>query len=183
MPAKSPNEADSNFAYYFRESLSVVTNSYLKAGAEGNNRVLLYEPPVKLQRKSGEPLYIAITQTYKLEENSDGFKARTTSYSYEIMVKKAGGNLETVAEFHWHPATTKKLRWPHVHVKGYSAEGELDRKHFPTARLSIEDFLKFLIRDFGVVPRLAYEEWREILMRNKREFIAHASWLHYGPLI
>jgi hypothetical protein len=182
VPAKNPNQADSEFAYYFRESLSVVTNSYLTAGREADERVLLYEPPVKLERKRGDPLYMAVTQTYRISEVAGQYKASTTSYSYELLVKK-DGNLETIAEFHWHPDTTRNLKWPHVHIKGNSAEGELDRKHFPTARLAIEDFLRFLIRDFEVRPRLAHTEWKEILTRNKREFVDGASWLYWKPLI
>jgi hypothetical protein len=179
---RSRNEADNDFAYYFRESLSVVTNSFLTASAEGDERVLLYEPPVKLQRKQGDPLFLAVTQTYKLSPSDDGFKAKTSSYSYELLVKK-DGQFETIAEFHWHPDTTKKLKWPHVHIKGNSAEGDLSRKHFPTARIAVEDFLRFLIRDFDVMPRLEYAEWKEILTRNKREFVANASWLAYKSLI
>ncbi len=182
MPAKSANQADNDFAYFFRESLSVVTNSYLTAGREGNQRVLLYEPPVKLERKGGDPLYMAVTQTYLISPASGGFKAKTTSYSYELMVKK-DGNLQTIAEFHWHPDTTGNLKWPHLHVKGNTAEGELGRRHFPTARVAIEDFLRFLIRDFDVRPRLAYAVWKEILTRNKREFVDSASWLYWKPLI
>jgi hypothetical protein len=182
VPAKSANEADANFAYFFRESLSVLTNSYLTGRREGNKRVLLYEPPVKLERKGGDPLYMAVTQTYSLSQVDAGYKARTTSYSYELLVRKDGTFL-TIAEFHWHPDTTPNPKWPHVHVKGNSAEGELDRKHFPTARLSIEDFVRFLMRDFDVKPRLAYADSKEILTRNKREFVAGASWLCYKPLI
>ena len=182
MPAKSASEAESNFAYYFRESLSVVTNAYLKAAIEGDKRVLLYEPPVRLQRKSGDSLYLTVTQTFLISDTNGQFKAKTTSYSYALLVKK-NGNFETIAEFHWHPDTTPKLRWPHVHIKANSAEGDLHRKHFPTARVALEDFIKFLIRDFGITPRLAYDDWKEILTRNKREFMAHASWLHWEPLI
>jgi hypothetical protein len=182
VPAKNANQADNDFAHYFRESLSVVTKSYLTAGRERDERVLLYEPPVKLERKSGDPLYMAVTQTYRISEIDGQFKAKTTSYSYELLVKKDGA-LETIAEFHWHPDTTRNLKWPHVHIKGNTVEGELDRKHFPTARLAIEDFLRFLIRDFDVKPRLAYAEWKEILSRNKREFVNGASWLYWKPLI
>jgi hypothetical protein len=182
VPAKNPSQADNEFAYYFRESLSVVTNSYLTAGRERDERVLLYEPPVKLERKRGDPLYMAVTQTYRISGAEGKFKAKTTSYSYELLVKK-DGLLETIAEFHWHPDTTNNLKWPHMHIKGNSAEGELDRKHFPTARLAIEDFLRFLIRDFEVSPRLSHSEWKEILTRNKREFVDGASWLYWKPLI
>jgi len=182
VPAKNANDADNNFAYFFRESLSVVTNSYLTGRREGDKRVLLYEPPVKLERKGGDPLSMAVTQTYLISGVNGGFKAKTTSYSYELMVKK-DRNLETIVEFHWHPDITPKLKWPHVHIKGNTAEGELGRKHFPTARLAVEDFLRFLIRDFDVKPRLSYAVWKEILTRNKREFVANASWLDWKPLI
>jgi pimeloyl-ACP methyl ester carboxylesterase len=33
------------------------------------------------------------------------------------------------------------------------------------------------------MPRLKYEVWKEILTRNKREFVASASWLDWKPLI
>jgi len=68
VPAKNANEADNDFAYFFRESLSVVTNSYLTGRREGNKRVLLYEPPVKLERKGGDPLYMGVTQTYLISK-------------------------------------------------------------------------------------------------------------------
>ncbi len=182
MPAKNPSDANKDFAHYFRESLSVVTNSFLTAAAEGQERVLLYEPPVKLQRKQGDPLFLSVTQTYRLDSRAGGFKATTTSYSYELSVKK-DGKLEIIVAFHWHPAKTAKLKWPHVHIRGNTAEGDLGRKHFPTARISVEDFLRFLIRDFEVKPRLEYVLWKEILTRNKKEFVANASWLDWKPLI
>ena len=182
MPARNPGEADNNFAYFFRESLSVVTSAYLQAAREGDRRVLLYEPPVKLQRKAGDPLFLAVTQTYTIIQENGQYRAKTTSYSYELLVKK-DQSFQTIAEFHWHPLATPNLKWPHVHIKGNTAEGELDRKHFPTARLAVEDFIKFLIRDFGVTSRFPYAQWKEILTRNKREFMASASWLHWEPLI
>jgi hypothetical protein len=182
VPTKNRNEADSNFAHFFRESLSVVTNVVITAGREGDERVLLYEPPVRLQRKEGDPLFLSVTQTYRISPDGRGFKATTTSYSYELSAKKES-RMEIIAAFHWHPGKTAKLKWPHVHIRGNTAEGDLGRKHFPTARISIEDFLRFLIRDFGVKPRLEYDVWKEILTRNKREFIAHASWLDWKPLI
>jgi hypothetical protein len=146
----------------------------------GDERILYYEPPVKLNRSGGDDLYLVVTQTYRITSTDDGFKANTTSYNYELWCKK-DRELETIVEFHWHP--TEEVKWPHVHVTGNSPEGALDRKHFPTARLSLEDFLRFLIRDFDVRTIVPYATWKEILTRNKREFVASASWLYYKPLI
>lgn len=182
MAARNPKEAENNFAYYFRESLSVVTDAYLLAARDGERRILLYEPPVKLERKSGLPLYLAVTQTYKIVSTDGGYKAQSTSYTYELYVKK-GGDLENVLEFHWHPETTANLRWPHLHVNADGPDGDLRRTHFPTARTAIEDFLRLLIRDFEVKPRLPYSEWKEILTRNKKAFSDSATWLCWKPLI
>ncbi|MGA2537983.1 MAG: hypothetical protein ABSF53_18365 [Terracidiphilus sp.] len=182
MPGKNANLADSNFAHYFRESLSVVTNKVLTAGRDGNVRLLLYEPPVKLERKSGNALFMAITQSYEIVPFEKEFKAKTTSYTYEPLGQGDQG-LETIVEFHWHPGQTTNLKWPHLHVKANGVDGGLGRVHFPTGRFAIEDYLKLLIRDFGVKPRLPYEQWKEILTRNKREFSASASWLYWKPLI
>lgn len=155
----------------------------MKAVAQGDKRLLLYEPPVRLQRKDGDPLFLSIAQTYLITSLTTGqYKARTTSYSYSLLVKKAD-DFEVILEFHWHPEHTRNLKWPHVHINGNTPEGELKRKHFPTARLSIEDFIRFLVRDFGIKPRMEHDEWKAILTRNKAAFVDHASWLHWKPLI
>jgi hypothetical protein len=180
VPAKNKNDAHNNFARSFRESLSVVTKSALHMRIRGDERVLYYEPPVKLQRHGGDSLYLTIVQTFRTVETGDGFRVSTTSYIYELLVKH-GQELETIAEFHWHP--NEEVEWPHVHVKGNSAEGALDRKHFPTGRLSLEDFIRFLMRDFDVRAIVTHATQKEILTRNKREFVANASWLYYKPLI
>jgi hypothetical protein len=94
---------------------------------------------------------------------------------------KRDRELAAIVEFHWHPS--KEVKWPHVHVTGNSPEGALERKHFPTARISLEDFLRFLIRDYDIKALPPYATWKEILTRNKREFVTNASWLYYEPLI
>lgn len=180
MPAKNKNDAHNNFARYFRESLSVITKSVLQMRIRGDERALYYEPPVKLQRKDGDPLYLSVIQTYLTVETDEGFKVKTTSYIYELLVKQ-GQEFGTLVEFHWHP--NEEVEWPHVHITGNSPEGALDRKHFPTARLSLEDFIRFLMRDFDIKAIVAHAIEREILTRNKREFVANASWLFYKALI
>jgi len=184
MPSRTASEADRQFTYFFRESLSVITNAFLLANAEASHRILIYEPPVRLQRKAGDPLFLAVTQTYSLVQTQDRqFKANTTGYMYEVLVKRNSTELETIFEFHWHPQTTPRLRWPHLHVIGNTHDGDIARVHFPTARLAIEDFIRLLIRDFGVKPRLPYEDAKKILTKNKKALMESASWLHWEPLI
>ena len=82
-----------------------------------------------------------------------------------------------------HPESTPKLKWPHMHINANTFDGDTSRVHFPTAWVCIEDFVKVLIRDFGIKPRLPYAVRREILVRNKAAFMANASWRYWEPLI
>jgi hypothetical protein len=130
-----------------------------------------------------EPAYLSITQTYQVVEVADlAFKANSTSYSYGLLVKQ-NNNFHELVEFHWHPESTPKLRWPHLHVIANSQDGDLSRVHFPTGRLSIEDFIRLLIRDFHVAPKMPYDEWKKLLTKNKTAFCENASWLYWKPLI
>ena len=170
MPGRNASEADSNFALYFRESLSVITNSFLLGYTEGNRSLLTYREPVKLTRKSGDPLYVNVTQTYLIVQSGDGeYKANSTAYIYTVL-GKFGNNLSEILEFHWHPTDTPKLKWPHLHVNGNTADGDVSRVHFPTGRLAVEDFIRILVRDFDVKMWLPYDEAKRILTKNKRAF-------------
>ena len=185
MAGRNAGEADSKFAYFFRESLSVLTGSFLLGASEGNERILVFRAPVRLERKGESyPLYMSVVQTYTVIASRDGqFKVKTTSYIYSLL-SKCNGEIREVLEFHWHPKSTPKLKWPHLHILGTLHSDEDIRKvHFPTARFCIEDFIRLLIRDFGVKPRLTHSVWREILTRNKQAFMDSASWLHWESLI
>jgi hypothetical protein len=62
----------------------------------------------------------------------------------------------------------------------------------PHAKICIEDFVRLLIRDFGVRPRLPREEWKKLLAENKSSFAKHATlaiqpldlslWIQTDPL-
>jgi hypothetical protein len=148
-----------------------------------DRRILLYDPPVKITRKHGAlPMYLSITQTYRVVPSPDrGTRANTTGYSYGLYAKP--NNEEPIVEFHWHPESTPKLKWPHMHVIANSKHGELDRVHFPTARICIEDFIRLLVRDFGVETRFPYEQCKRILTKNKAAFVEKSSWIFWEPLI
>lgn len=183
MPKRNA-DADTNFAYYFRESLSVLTAAYLLANQEKDCRILLYDEPVKVARKHGaEPLYLSITQTYRVVVAQDGSnRANSTGYSYGLLIKQ-NGEFHVIVEFHWHPDDTPNLKWPHLHVIANSKDGELSRVHFPTARICIEDFIRLMIRDFDIKARFPYDEYKRILTKNKAAFVENASWLAWKPLI
>jgi hypothetical protein len=106
-----------------------------------------------------------------------GYKAHSTSYYYAVLAEEEHVRREILA-FHWHPETTRKLQWPHLHVIPENDDARIPYIHFPTGRCPIEDFIYMLIRDLKVRARMPYDEWRRILVKNKGEFVKSATWLH-----
>lgn len=47
-------------------------------------------------------------------------------------------------------------------------------RHIPTARVSIERVVRFLIAELGAVP--VTPTWDAVLRRNEREFASRCSW-------
>jgi hypothetical protein len=179
LPGKTAAEAAEYFHNHFRESLSVITDTYLNGIRREDEHLLLFEPPPRLQRKAGKPVFLNILQTFKtVPMEGSGFRAHTTSYHYSIAEKESEAGEYGIFAYHWHPRLTPKLKWPHLHVLPSTSDSFINhRVHFPTARICIEDFVRLLIRDFGVRPRLPHEEWKKLLAENKSSFAKHATWL------
>jgi hypothetical protein len=76
---------------------------------------------------------------------------------------------QDIVAYHWHP-NDSDLRSPHMHV------ADVPRVHFPTSRVSLEDFIVMTIRYYDVRPRLRHAEWTAILEKNKRAFEESATW-------
>lgn len=188
MPGRTAPEAANFFHQHFAESLSVITDAYLKALRVDDNYLLLYDPLPRVETTHGGVLYLDILQTFVTSATADGgFRAHTTSYQYVVMENNTESNDHGVVSYHWHPDRTTKLRWPHLHVVPRDQDAYVGpRVHLPTARVSIEDFVFLLIRDFHVRPRFAYAEWKKILTTNKTSFVTYAHWWAYAmnqPLI
>ena len=44
----------------------------------------------------------------------------------------------------------------------------------PTGRIAVEDVIRFLIEDFGVIP--AKENWDEVLDEGREQFRSFRTW-------
>jgi hypothetical protein len=71
--------------------------------------------------------------------------------------------------YHWHPDESN-VRYPHLHVAC------APRVHFPTARVSLERFIRMLINYYGIEPILAESRWKDTLEKNNRAFDKMATW-------
>lgn len=172
MPGKSPKEAIDNFARYFKESLSCVTESWVTAFQESRNLYkITCDPPANLTKRDGGNLFLIATQVLSAvpDPNTAGqFKAKTREYSYRLVAEKSIAAPDIVA-YHWHP-NDSDLRTPHLHVAA------VPRAHFPTSRVCLEDFIEMLIRYYDVKPQMKHAQWTAILEKNKAAFEKMATW-------
>ncbi|HXO35621.1 MAG TPA: hypothetical protein VN901_25055 [Candidatus Acidoferrales bacterium] len=144
MAGKTPKEAIDNFANYFKESLSCVTEQWITAFQESRNLFkLTCNPPAKLNKRAGGNLFLIATQvltTVTDPANEGCFKAKTREYSYRLVETEDIAAADIVA-YHWHP-NDSEVRTPHLHIPAHP------RVHFPTSRVCLEDFILMLIKYF-----------------------------------
>lgn len=121
-----------------------------------------------------------VPHTKKPEE-----KVTTAEYSYAYGF---GENLDEgwLVRYDYVPEMTerdkeKKYEYPvgHVHFNGHSEaydafemEGkkQLDRLHFPTKRISLEDFIEHLVVEMGVSTKFGKDGARRVLAESRKRF-------------
>ncbi len=97
---------------------------------------------------------------------------KTVAYHYTL------GETESheILSYQWHPNVPGSVSFPHLHLQYGALLGrpEFERAHLPTGRVTLEDFVRLLIADFGVSP--ARDDWKQALEESRREFESDRSW-------
>jgi hypothetical protein len=96
----------------------------------------------------------------------------TQEYIYNVSDSEESH--EYLFAWHWHPTYRPDC---HLHVKAMLAnEMGLTKKHLPTARVSFEEVLWFLIDEFDVFPAKEPDECRAILEDTRTRHERHRHW-------
>jgi hypothetical protein len=82
---------------------------------------------------------------------------RVTDYSYQVI---RGDGRELLA-YQWHPIGQSWMTEPHLHLGGMLSGFDMSKAHLPTAQVSLQSFLRFLILDLEVEP--LRPDWRLVL--------------------
>ncbi len=175
MAGRTPRQAATNFITPVQRALSCVTNARIDTPSgydptEKHALVVNGGAPVTVQTDKHVSLGVSVLQNYRIVESDDDrgpWKVKTTMYAYTLHDDQ--GN-EIVA-YHWHPGIGP--RYPHVHFRA-SLRPEVAKAHFPTGRVSLEQFLRLLIVDFKVEPRRA--SWKNILSETQATFEKWRTW-------
>jgi len=130
--------------------------------------------PVSLDGPATIGLFMA--HRYDVVPSGDArvpWRVHSREYIYELTSR----DRRCLLRWDWHPdgqAGEQPVRWPHLHLRGYTEPVDLSHGHVPTGRVSLEAVVRYAVCDLGVVPRRA--DWAAILDQHERAFVAARSW-------
>jgi hypothetical protein len=139
---------------------------------ENGIRVLSVKSGERFKVKSSPPRYLVIAIRYKIIQaggHLGPWKASNLAYNYTLYDED-----ETeVLAYHWHP----NVGPPTTHLHLYQASGAvayLAKRHMPTERISVEEFLRFVIEELRVQP--IRNDWSDILKSNYQLHRRYRTW-------
>jgi len=178
VPGKNPAEAVREYIHPLQQSLSCFSRAVLRPSGYDTDRLLgvtFGSPTVELMTQRGEILRLSFVQEFSIIKALwlGAYKVRTHSYYYGLEDEH---HAEIIA-FHWHPDTTPQITFPHMHIcagAGDRIRPEIRGTHFPTSRISFEEFCLLLLREFHVVAERSDSE--RVLEENFLKFKNHRTW-------
>jgi len=184
---ESAQEAIAEFLTDLRDSLRCVTNVQPSAFQKSENIfVIFFADPASVATRAGGQLFLSGTQNFTVVKTVDGhFRAHTRGYSY-ILAEDSTATTKGDVSYHCHPFDFD-LRTPHLHlayephVTSREIEKKIARAHYPTSRVCLEDFILLLINYYDVKPIGLKSVWSRVLERNKKKFVANATWFVTMP--
>jgi hypothetical protein len=176
----TPRKAVENFIRPLQDVLACVSNLRIDRQGQydlGETYGLTVNggAPVPLScAATGGNVAIRISQNYRIVEEAEAdrgpYRVKTTAYMYSV----EDANSHEIFGFHWHPDS--RVKFPHLHLEHGAQIGlrSLHRAHFPTGRISVEDFLRLVIETFQVEPRRT--DWRARIQRTHDAFKQYQTW-------
>jgi hypothetical protein len=202
LAGRSPRETADAFLGYFNQTLSCITDSFIKPSGYAPEPALQSVTLVPRGGQAGDPvplrtehgrrgILLSVGHDYRivrLEDEADErgpWQMRTAKYAY-VILDEQGNELLT---YHWHPedpfqpSGRSKVQSPHLHVahtitsiplgRNY-ADFALAEMHIRTGQVLLEDIVELLIDECGIHPLKDY--WREIVDENRKRVRAGRTW-------
>jgi hypothetical protein len=127
--------------------------------------------PIPLKRRTGDPIYLTVTQSLRMKKHKREWRMSTQQYIYNVAdVEDAH---QYLFAWHWHPPLGRPEC--HLHARAALVDGtNLDGKHLPSSRVTLEDVLRFLVSEWDVEP--VSVDWAQILEETQRTHERYKSW-------
>lgn len=128
--------------------------------------------PIPLTVPDGRELYLTATQSFFTRKRKGEWKVSTTEYIYNV--SETADTRDYMIAWHWHPNQRQEC---HVHAHAQLSNGiKLDGMHLPSARISFEEVLRFLVEEFGVEPAMERTHALRTLVQTQERHEKHRSW-------
>jgi hypothetical protein len=184
MAGKPPPEAVINFLDPLTRALSCVTREVVSVRggyhvAIPPHALLFQNNPVVLGQD--KRFALKLIQQYRIVEDEEPgrgpWKVSTVAYYYTLETPEtSAAPSQEVLGYHWHPQERNAVTYPHLHL--YQGAGTLRhnliKAHLPTARVAVEDVLRCVITQLGVVP--LRDDWEAILTETQSAFQQWRTW-------
>jgi hypothetical protein len=121
--------------------------------------------PTKLHGPEKVRITCAMQYEIVMTDGAKPWKVHTTNYIYRLLDR----NENPIVDYHWHPASTPDVPFPHLHARQYGC-----KRHYVTGRVLIEDVLVLGI-ECGAAPNNP-GKWNRILNGNRKNFALGATW-------
>jgi hypothetical protein len=175
LAGRTPHEALDSYLTPLRQAVSCLTRAYLNHSGTAPERTHALVLESNLRGEDAR-WSMSVGQTYALVETDDPergpWKVSTRAYSYTL--DDAEGR--EVLAYQWHPDGPSPMKRPHMHFGAGAGieQAPISGIHFPTNRVSIEDFLWLLLEEFDIQPSRA--DWRSVLHQTREAFEAWQTW-------
>jgi hypothetical protein len=181
MPGPNPAAAVEAFLDPLRDAVSCIGTAHITLSPRARGKVgethawtLNRGRPVALQ--SGWAFRAGMRfETLDLGQSEGRDRFRVTTREYIYSAELHGREFMSA---HWHPlAKNSEVEFPHYHFGAAALTpdgGYLARAHIPSPRVSLEAFIRLMIRDLGITP--ARDDWEERLAQSETVFAEHRSW-------
>jgi len=202
LAGRTPRDAADAFLGSFKQTLSRVTDSFLKPSGYAPEPALQSVTLVPRGSQAGDlvslssehgrrGLWLSVGHDYRIvkragdEDDSGPWQASTAKYAYVILDAR---DRELLA-YHWHPedplhaSGRSKVQSPHLHLSDTIAPIELGENdspfalaemHVRTGLVLLEDVVEFLIDECEVHP--LNDDWRKIIEENRTRERASRTW-------
>jgi hypothetical protein len=184
MAGRTPPEAVNNFLGPLHRALSCVTREVVSVRggyhvALAPHALLFQNTPVVLGQD--KRFALKLIQQYRIVEDAEPgrgpWKVSTVAYYYTVVIPESStAPSQEVFGYHWHPQERNAIAYPHLHL--YQGAGTLQpylvKAHLPTARIAVEDVVRCVITQLGVVP--LKEDWETIFAETQAAFQQWRTW-------
>jgi hypothetical protein len=182
MAGNTPATAVTNFLDPIQKAVACVTTDVIRPSGYKMGQVYVLTFPTGPATLKGVKIKLRLTHHFEVveaKEDVDRGPFKVSSLGYDYAIEDGTGG--EVLAYHWHPNQSSDITAPHLHLEPGAQVGNADvaKAHLPTGRVSIEDAIELVVRDFHAKP--LKQKWAKILSESRQAYEIWRTWPTHAP--